>query len=41
MVADYNFKIQHKKEKDNILADALSQLKLVDCFHPDETFTDK
>ena len=40
-LADYNFKIQHKKGKDNILADALSRLNLPEFFQPEETFTDK
>ena len=40
-LADYEFKIQHKKGKDNILADALSRLNLPESFHPDEEFTDK
>ena len=39
-LADYNFKIAHKKGKDNVLADALSRLNLPESFHPEETFTE-
>ena len=40
-LADYQFEIEHKKGKDNILADALSRLNLLECEEEDTAYVEK
>ena len=40
-LADYAFKIEHKKGADNVLADALSRLNLPNCDEEDITYVEK
>ena len=40
-LADYSFKIEHKKGSDNILADALSRLNLPECEDDEPTKIEK
>ena len=40
-LADYAFKIEHKKGADNLLADALSRLNLPNCDEEDMDYVEK